>query len=101
MVPPPLKEAPSGYEEPGLRIFRPVTRRLRADEVASWLAQRRDPLDPGRFRAVAFRLAYPMLACVLTRLMLLARADAVNDVEILVLARGRRTALTQSAPEAE
>jgi len=26
-----------------------------------------------------------MLACVLTRLMLLARADAVNDVEIVVL----------------
>ena len=50
---------------------------------------------------MALRLAYLMLACVLTRLMLLARADAVNDVEILVLARGRRTALTQSAPEAE
>jgi hypothetical protein len=30
----------------GLRIFGPVTRRLRADEVASWLAQRRDPFDP-------------------------------------------------------
>jgi hypothetical protein len=50
---------------------------------------------------VDFRLAHLMLACVLTRLMLLAQADAVNDVEILVLARGRRTALTQSAPEAE
>ena len=32
--------------EKGLRIFGPVTRRLRADEVASWLAQRRDPFDP-------------------------------------------------------
>ena len=33
--------------EKGLRIFGPVTRRLRADEVASWLAQGRDPFDPG------------------------------------------------------
>ena len=33
---------------------------------------------------MAFRLVYLMLACVLTRLML-ARADAVNDVEIVVL----------------
>ena len=34
---------------------------------------------------MACRLAYLMLACVLTRLTLLARADAVNDVEIVVL----------------
>ena len=39
--------------EKGLRIFGPVTRRLRADEVASWLAQGRDPFDPdGRPRLV-------------------------------------------------
>ena len=39
--------------EKGLRIFGPVTRRLRADEVPSWLAQGRDPFDPdGRPRLV-------------------------------------------------
>ena len=39
--------------EKGLRIFGPVTRRLRADEVASWLAQGRDPFGPdGRPRLV-------------------------------------------------
>ena len=48
-------------------------------------SRRNSTADIGRFRAVAFRLAYLMLACVLTRLMLLAQADAVNDVEILVL----------------
>jgi hypothetical protein len=36
--------------EKGLRIFGPVTRRLRADEVASWLVQGREPCacSPGR-----------------------------------------------------
>jgi len=34
---------------------------------------------------VTFRLAYLMLARVLSWLALLARADAVKDVEILVL----------------
>jgi hypothetical protein len=47
-------------------------------------SRRNSTADIGRFRAVAFRLVYLMLACVLTRLML-ARADAVNDVEIVVL----------------
>ena len=34
---------------------------------------------------MAFRLAYLMLACVLSWLALLARTDAAKDVEILVL----------------
>jgi len=34
---------------------------------------------------VAFRLAYLLLARVLSWLMLLARSDAAKDVEILVL----------------
>jgi hypothetical protein len=39
--------------EKGLRIFGPVTRRLRADEVAAWNARGRDPFDAcGRPRLV-------------------------------------------------
>ena len=41
--------------------------------------------DTGRSRAVAFRLAYLMLARVLSWLTLFARSDAAKDVEILVL----------------
>jgi hypothetical protein len=47
--------------ETGLRIFAPVSRRLRADEVAAWLAEGRDPFDPdGRPRRVVrgFRVEY-------------------------------------------
>jgi hypothetical protein len=50
---------------------------------------------------VTFRLAYLMLARVLSWLALLARSHAAKDVEILVLRHEvRRAAPTQPAPAA-